>query len=266
VTDANSSFWTNQPYLRGVQYATDRNLAARQSIYAYAEPKIDLPGAVLDALELSGTETVADVGCGNGLYLAELGRREHQGGRIGIDASSGMLTAARVASPSGGFAVGDAAALPLRAGAVDLTLAMHMLYHLPDPAGAIAELRRVTKPGGRVAIGLNDTDHLHEMRTVINTVLLSRGRDPDRIAHERISLGSGAEIAAGLFDSVRRIDVVSELKLPGPEPVAGYVRSMSVNLGQADQDEVVADVVARLKFGEDGYFRVKTHGGCLICR
>lgn len=264
MTDASSSWWSDQPFLREVQYATDRNLAARQSIYAYQEPKLDLPSAVLDALDLAGAETVADVGCGNGRYLAELGRRGHQGDLVGLDASPGMLAAARGQSPGAGLAVGDAVALPLRDGAADLTLAMHMLYHLPDPAAAIAELRRVTKPGGRVVLGLNDTGHLHEMRAIVNAVLLSRGRD-ERMAGERIALDAGAELAAGCFDSVIRLDFVGELKLPDPGPVASYVRSMSVNLGHDDDDEVVAEVVSRLDFAADGYFRVRTHTGCLVC-
>ena len=264
VTDASSSWWSDQPFLRGVQYATDRNLAARQSIYAYQDPRLDLPAAVLDALDLAGAETIADIGCGNGRYLAEIGRRGHRGSRVGIDASPGMLAAARAKSPGVGLAVGDAATLPLRDGAVDLTLAMHMLYHLPDPAAAIAELRRVTKPGGLVVLGLNGTEHLHELRTIVNAVLLEHGRD-ERMVHERISLDAGAELAAGCFDSVVRLDFVGELKLPDPGPVASYVRSMSVNLGHDDDDQVVADVVSRLEFGADGYYRVKTHTGCLIC-
>ncbi|HET7018335.1 MAG TPA: class I SAM-dependent methyltransferase [Streptosporangiaceae bacterium] len=124
MTDANSNWWTDQPFLRGVQYATDRNLAARQSIYSYQQPRIHLPLAVLDALDLTGAEIIADVGCGNGIYLAELGRRGHQGGQIGVDASPGMLAAARAQSADAGFAVGDAVALPLRDGAVDVALAM----------------------------------------------------------------------------------------------------------------------------------------------
>jgi len=264
VTDATSSWWSDQPFLRGVQYATDLNLAARQSIYAYQEPRLELPAEVLDALDLAGTETIADVGCGNGRYLAELGRRGHLGNRIGIDASPGMLAAARGGSPAAGFAVGDAVGLPLRDGAVDVTLAMHMLYHLPDPAAAIAELRRVTSPGGQVVLGLNGAEHLHELRAVVNAVLVEHGRD-ERMAGERIALDAGTELAAGCFDTVVRLDFVGELKLPDPGPVARYVRSMSVNLGHDDDDEVVAEVVSRLAFGPDGYFRVRTHTGCLIC-
>jgi hypothetical protein len=44
-------------------------------MYAYQDPKIDLPAAVLDALDLPSGGVVADIGCGNGRYLAELARR-----------------------------------------------------------------------------------------------------------------------------------------------------------------------------------------------
>ena len=67
--------WNNPAFLRDVQYRTDVNLAARQSIYAYQHPRIDLPARVLDLAAPAPGATVADVGCGNGAYLAELARR-----------------------------------------------------------------------------------------------------------------------------------------------------------------------------------------------
>jgi tRNA G46 methylase TrmB len=69
--------WTDRSFLRDVQYKTDVNLAARQSIYAYQRPPIDLPREILGLAGLSGHEVVADIGCGNGRYLAELARRGH---------------------------------------------------------------------------------------------------------------------------------------------------------------------------------------------
>ncbi len=82
------SLWSDRSFLRDIQYQTDANLAARQSIYAYQQPPVDLPGQVLDVAlpagvggtgvggtGVGGTGVVADVGCGNGLYLAELARR-----------------------------------------------------------------------------------------------------------------------------------------------------------------------------------------------
>ncbi len=70
---------TDRAYLTQVQYRTPANLAARQAVYAFQRPRIDLVGAVLGLAGLAGTETVADIGCGNGFYLAELARRRHAG-------------------------------------------------------------------------------------------------------------------------------------------------------------------------------------------
>jgi hypothetical protein len=44
--------WANRDYLRGTQYKTDANLAARQSTYAYQQPRIDLAAQVLDLAAL----------------------------------------------------------------------------------------------------------------------------------------------------------------------------------------------------------------------
>src|SRR6202008_2109101 len=92
------SLWSDRSFLREVQYQTDANLAARQSIYAYQQPPVDLTGRMLDVAlpaGLGGAGVVADVGCGNGLYLAELARRGHGRRLIGADLSPGMLRAAR---------------------------------------------------------------------------------------------------------------------------------------------------------------------------
>jgi SAM-dependent methyltransferase len=144
-----ADLWADRSFLRDVQYRTDANLAARQSIYAYQEPKIDLPAAVLDALGMASLPSggvVADVGCGNGAYLAELARRGFAGRVIGADMSAGMLAAARERGGGAALVNADATALPLAPGSVDLLLAMHMLYHVPDPLDAVREFRRPRAP------------------------------------------------------------------------------------------------------------------------
>ena len=87
--------WSNRSFLRGTQYKTDANLAARQSIYAYQHPRIDLQAKVLDLAAPGPPDTIVDVGCGNGTYLAELASRGFAGRVVGVDLSLGMLTAAR---------------------------------------------------------------------------------------------------------------------------------------------------------------------------
>jgi hypothetical protein len=55
-----AALWADTCFLRDVQYRTDVNLAARQSIYAYQQPPVDLIGRVLELAGTTGTEVVAD--------------------------------------------------------------------------------------------------------------------------------------------------------------------------------------------------------------
>ena len=255
--------WSNPAYLREVQYRTDANLAARQSIYAYQHPRIDLQARVLDLAAPAPGATVADVGCGNGAYLAELSRRGFAGRVLGLDLSPGMLAAARERSPGfAGLIAADATALPLPDGVADLTLAMHMLYHVPDPSAAVRELRRVTRPGGRVVIMLNGPDHLRQLR---DAVAAARAGGVIRSQRERVTLADGEALAAPYFSSVTRHDFVSELRVPEPGPIVDYVRSMSGTQHAADPDRLVAAVAAGLPAGPGAVVTITTHTGCLIC-
>lgn len=262
--------WADRVFLREVQYRTDANLAARQSIYAYQHPPVDLIGRVLDLAAPAGPEVVLDVGCGNGLYLAGLARRRHAGHVLGIDMSAGMLRAARQRAADAGWRglallAADATALPLRGSAADLTLAMHMLYHVPEPSRAVAELRRVTRPGGRVIVGLNGRDHLREMRDVVAAALASIGRYPASPKREGLSLDQGEILLRSVFGSVSRHDFVSKLLLPGPEPVTDYVRSMSEATYAAAPERLIPAVISRLPDRSGAAFEVTTHSGCLVC-
>jgi len=257
-----TDLWADRAFLRDVQYRTDANLAARQSIYACQHPPIDLPARVLDLAAPAAGETVADIGCGNGAYLADLARRGFAGRVIGADLSAGMLIAARGRAGAAALIAADATAVPLRDGAADLTLAMHMLYHVPDPRLAIRELRRVTRAGGRVVVGLNAADHLRELRALIAA---ARGADLPPPG-ERLRLDDGEALLRTVFSSVTRHDFIGELRIPGPEPVADYVRSMSQTLDHADPERLVAEVVAAaFPAGPGQGLRVTTHSGCLVC-
>jgi SAM-dependent methyltransferase len=265
LTRDDARLYTDRSWLRGVQYRTDTNLAARQSIYAYQRPWLDLPAVVLGLAGLRGGETVADVGCGNGAYVAELARRGHTGPVLGLDLSAGMLRAARRRVPGARLAVADAAALPVRDDATDLTLATHMLYHVPEPAAAVRELRRITHPGGQVLVVLNGRDHLRELRELIAAVL--RGfPDGEPPGLGRLRLDEGEELLAREFMSVTRHDFAGELVVPGPEPVEDYVRSMAVAQNLPDPQALSA-AVSRLVVcgGDQETFRIRTHSGCLVC-
>jgi 16S rRNA G1207 methylase RsmC len=83
--------WANRDYLHGTQYKTDKNLAARQSIYAYQHPRVDLAARVLDLAAPALSGTVVDVGCGNGMYPAAAAFPRNPDGYYAITSHSGCL-------------------------------------------------------------------------------------------------------------------------------------------------------------------------------
>lgn len=92
---------------------------------------------------------VVDVGCGTGRFTQAL---QQQGAcTIGVDLDPDMLIVAaeRTAGP---WLVADAARLPLLDHAVDLAVAVTVLEFVADPARVLAELARVTRPGGRLVV------------------------------------------------------------------------------------------------------------------
>ncbi len=256
--------WADRAYLRGTQYKTDANLAARQSIYAYQQPRVDLAAWVVDLAGPAPSDTVADVGCGNGMYLAELAMRGLPCRVLGVDLSFGMLAAARqrLAAARVALAGGDATALPLRDGAADLALAAHMLYHVPEPADALRELRRVTRPGGRVVIVLNGASHLRQLRTAIAAAL----GDPAAASGERVTLDDGESLARSFFGQVTRHDFTTDLRIPAPGPIAEYVRSLPGGQPGAGQAGLAETVTANFPRTPAGHYLITAQTGCLICR
>ena len=94
-----------------------------------------------------------DVGCGTGALSATVLARAEPASIVGIDPSPDFVTHARerVADPRATFAVGDAQAIPLDGGSVQVVVAGLVLNFVPDPAAGLAEMVRVAVPGATVA-------------------------------------------------------------------------------------------------------------------
>jgi len=173
--------------------------------------------------------------------------------------------AARLAAPLAALACGDATALPVRTGAADVALGMYMLYHVPEPERAVAELRRIARPGGRVVVALNGAGHLLELRQLIRAGFAGSGYQADLVSFDRITLDQGPELLGRQFGSVVRHDLRGQLRIPGPEPVLNYVRSMSGLRPGPDGERVARAIAARLEFAPGGRLAVTTHAGWLVC-
>lgn len=93
---------------------------------------------------------LADVGCGTGLLAAAARER---GARVSaIDPAPDMRELARRTAPDAQVIDGTAPELPLADGSIDVTTGHFLLEHAGDPRGALADLVRVTRPGGVVAV------------------------------------------------------------------------------------------------------------------
>jgi SAM-dependent methyltransferase len=266
---------TGRRMLTGSAYADDRHLRSRISIYAYAETAAD-PRWRTSLIPWDGTQVVADVGCGNGFDLRQIvpqGRCRHA---IGLDLSAGMLRSLADLRQSGGLSLvqADAQRLPLPDDSVDVAMAMHMLYHVPDVPAAIRELRRITKRGGTVLASTNSPAHLAEINDLLLAAISRQLDRPVRpMAADSFTTQTGTALLSREFSSVTLHPLDLSLSIPAAQPVITYVASLREPtlawIGEPlDFDAVLDDIAVRVEqaIQAQGSFRATTHMGVFVCR
>ena len=102
---------------------------------------------------------VADLGCGPGVSTIQVARRRPHDRVVGLDFARRMLLEARRRARADGqpanritWLRADAVALPFRDASLDALTGHSFLYLLPDQPAALAEMRRVLRPGGRLVL------------------------------------------------------------------------------------------------------------------
>ena len=113
---------------------------------------------VLDAFGIRPGQRVLEIGPGTGVYSVEAARRVAPAGHlVCLDLQRPMLehTRARLAAArlTAQLVQGDATALPLRSACLDHAFLVTVLGEIPDRAAALAEIKRVLTPGGRLSVG-----------------------------------------------------------------------------------------------------------------
>jgi arsenite methyltransferase len=142
-------------------------LTAALMIWSSKVGKLHLRERLINSLNLHGSETVLDVGCGRGLLLNAAARRLTTGKAIGIDLwqsadQSGNKPEITLANAQieGVFErvevkTGDMRQLPLEDQTIDVVVSSLAIHNIPDKEGrvkAVQEIARVLRPNGQVAL------------------------------------------------------------------------------------------------------------------
>lgn len=143
--------------------AEDQRRLIQDQFTRQAQPCARLPAhsteesirLVSQAAGIGPDDTILDVACGPGLLACAFARTARH--VTGIDLTPAMIEHAQTLQRSEGLAnvawhMGDVASLPFPDGSFSLAFTRYSFHHLLDPAGVLAEMIRVTKPGGRVVV------------------------------------------------------------------------------------------------------------------
>lgn len=158
----------------------------------FAEPAWS---AVLESADLAAGARVLDVGCGSGDLLAHLDQRGFS--IAGIDPAPGMVTLTRARVPGADIRSGGADDLPWPDDTFDLVTAVNALQFAEDTDDALAELVRVTVPGGAVAVvNWAGRDH-NDLDTIEAAVAQADGDEPRPDGELRVSGGLERLLGSG---------------------------------------------------------------------
>jgi SAM-dependent methyltransferase len=203
----------NDPELVRAEYASERGLEARRSLYdtrVGPDPREVLWEKIVAVVP----RRVLEVGPGPGevseRMLNELGCEV-----VAIDVSERMVELAR--SRGVDACVGDVQKLPFEDEDFDLAVAAWVLFHVPDIDRGIAEIARVLAPGGRLVAVTNSEHHLAEARAHVG-VSMAR--------HMIFSRENGEESLCRHFAHVERTDVDGSLVFADGEAIRAYARSL----------------------------------------
>ena len=214
------------------QYKDASNLDARIALHTrFSTAHTNWYRWLFDHFNLPDGARVLELGCGPAKLWRENLERIPDWDVTLTDASPGMIGEAKAylkdAPRAFSYEVVDVQEIPFADASFDAVVAIHMLYHVPDQPRALAEIRRVLKPGGRFYASTNGRSHMHEIGDLAAHFAEGETLERIRSAHTLNSfrLEDGLEMLSAHFTDVTLYRRESSLKVTEAEPLLAFILS-----------------------------------------
>jgi len=211
---------------------------------------------LVDFTNLPEQGRMLDVGSGTGSLAFAIAKRKRRAHVLGIDPSQEYVAYATSRNPfpdRDRFEVGDAQQLHFPDASFDAALSLLVFNFIPDPKKALLELRRVTKPGGKISAAVWDYGVGMRMLRTFWDAAVHLDRGAEKLDEKHMPLCRAGELSAlwrqGGLENVREqsIDIKMRFEsladywdpfLLGQGPAGAYVRRLDRDKLQALRNEV----------------------------
>ncbi|HMS01048.1 MAG TPA: methyltransferase domain-containing protein [Anaerolineales bacterium] len=234
------SKFTDQQYLKTDQYKDSSNLDARVAIHQRfsANPYGWMNWVFDHLLKLPTNAKILELGSGPGYLWRDNSHRIPSTWDITLsDLSAGMLDSAWrnlvVTGRAYNFKEIDAQVIPFPDETFDAIIANHMLYHVPDRAKAIGEIKRVLKTDGHFFATTVGDNHLKEITNWFRQIHKSEVWDSFA---NLFTLENGLDQLKPFFPNAQVLCYEDSLHVTELEPLVAYFRS-GVRAGELSDDE-----------------------------
>lgn len=260
--------YTDRTYLLDEQYRDATHLSARMALHQrFSTNPQGWQRWCFEQLDLPADTRIVEFGCGAGVLWRENHERIPSGWAITLtDLSPGMLAEARERLGElpqiTDFQSADIQELPFADGAFDAAIANHMLYHVPDVAGALSEVRRVLQPTGVFYAATNGPSHMRELDSLVRAVAPERSF-PDPSVHFGLETG-WAQLEAW-FTHVELVRYPDALEVTDLDALLAYIRSSYEGAALSAPQLATIRALATEEIVRRGAFHVTKDVGLFRC-
>lgn len=260
------TYQIDQQYLLHDRYKNASNLSARIQLHQrFGSNTVDWFRWVFDQYEITPNSKILELGCGPALlWQKNLDRVAGDWDIVLSDFSAGMLQEAQKnlddSDKPFSFQVIDAQSIPFADNYFDIVIANHMLYHVPDRARALAEVRRVLKPDGHFYATTNGKGHLQE----ITQLKLRAGITTQSVvASVPFSLENGIEQLVHQFAHIEMQRTEDELVVTEAEPLMLFILSGIAQGEDAEKLQKLCNLIEQ-EIDQKGAIHIKRGSGMFV--